>query len=288
VLFIKTTYRDNFWITGHPDGVHGFIDENALYNFEMMKKREPFMYRVYGLGEWGQMQVGARFYKCFNPEKNIKALPYKPELPLHFTFDFNVNPGMHATVWQIEGKTTWQLKEICTKEPRNTTKGVCEEFKRMFMSHRGGLFVYGDPSGRNRDTRQEKGYNDYKIIEQELTKYRPAFRVANSHPAVRMRGNFINTIFDENYNGISVFINPECQKTINDMMYTKEDSDGTKLKEKAKDMISGVSYEKFGHIGDGIDYLLCEAFKTDYEKYQGLMKFAKGMTSFIRRTPKNA
>lgn len=286
VLFIKTTYRDNFWITGHPDGVHGFKDENALYNFEMMRKREPHLYRVYGLGDWGQPLVGSPFYKCFKPDINCKEIEYKPELPLHLTFDFNVNPAMHATVWQIEGKVCWQLREIIAKEPKNTTKGVCDEFKRMFSNHRGGLFIYGDPSGRNRDTRQEKGFNDYKIIEQELAFYKPSLRVANSHAAVKMRGNFINTIFEEQFNGVEIWVNPNCTKTVNDLMYTKEAPDGTKLKEKTTDPITKIKYEKYGHISDGIDYMIVEAFKRDYEKYQGYSTFERGMVKLVNRMPK--
>jgi hypothetical protein len=154
---------------------------------------------------------------------------------------------MHATVWQIEGKVCWQLNEIICKEPKNTTKGVCDEFKRMYMNHKGGLFIYGDPSGRNRDTRQEKGFNDYKIIEQELSKFYPSLRVAFAHPAVKMRGNFINTIFESHFMDIYIWINPKCPKTINDLMYTKEDSDGTKLKEKERNPITKVSFERYGH-----------------------------------------
>jgi hypothetical protein len=286
ILFIKTTYRDNFWICGHPDGEHGFVDENALYNFEQMRKREPFLYRVYGLGDWGQLNVDNPFYKCFKPDVNIKDLPYKPDLPLHLSFDFNVNPAMHATVWQIEGRICWQLNEIIQKEPKNTTKGVCDEFKRLYYNHKGGLFIYGDPSGRNRDTRQEKGFNDYKIIETELANFRPTLRVAYAHPAVKMRGNFINTIFESNFGGIEIWVNSKCTKTINDLMYTKEDSDGSKFKEKERNPITKVSYERYGHIGDSIDYLIVEAFKRDYEKYQGYGVFTKGMTKLIRRTPK--
>jgi phage terminase large subunit len=286
VVFIKTTYRDNFWITGNPDGVHGFRDENALYNFEQMRKREPFLYNVYGLGEWGQLNAGSPFYKQFKPEKNMKDIPYNPELPIHLSFDFNVNPGMHSTVWQIEGRSCWQIGEIVTKEPKNTTKGVCDEFCRIYHDHKGGLFIYGDPSGRNRDTRTEKGFNDYKIIERELVKYRPLFRIANAHPSVRMRGNFINTIFESNYADIELWVNPKCQKTINDLMYGKEDADGSKLKEKATNPLTKVRYEKFHHCSDSMDYLLTEDFKRDYEKYQGAVKFEKGMVSFVNRRSK--
>ena len=69
-------------------------------------------------------------------------------------------------------------------------------------------------------------------------------------------------------------------------MYTKEEADGSKMKEKTTDPITKVKYEKYGHISDLTDYFLIEIYKRDYEKYQGYGVFTKGMTKLIRRTPK--
>ena len=195
ILFIKTTYRDNFFCIGHPDGKHGYKDENSLYNFEQMRLKEPVYYQIYGLGNWGKLVTGGEFYKQFKTDRNCQYIPYDNNKPLHLTFDFNVSPGMHSIVWQMEGKKMWQISEIVTEEPNNTSEGVCKEFIRLFASHKAGLFIYGDPSGRNRSTRQEQGRNDYTIILDNLKRYHPTLRVALSHPSPTMRGKFINSIF---------------------------------------------------------------------------------------------
>ena len=290
ILFIKTTYRDNFWCIGYPNGSpYGFKDENSLYNFEHMRLHDPMGYHIYANGNWGRVTTGGEFYKQFKTDRNCKVIPYDKDLSVHLSFDFNINPGMHATVWQIEGKKMWQISEIITKEPNNTTKGICDEFNRLFKSHKAGLYIYGDPSGRSRSTRQETGRNDYTLILDYLKQFHPTLRVAFAHPSVKTRGDFINSIFESNIQEIEIWINPTCTNTINDLMYTKEQSDGqkfTKFKERIKDPKTKISYEKYGHLSDSMDYFVCEAFKREYERYQGLNSLQAGMFKQVLRRPK--
>ncbi len=232
-------------------------------------------------------ETGGEFYKEFKVWRNVLDLAYNSETPLHISFDFNVNPAMHAVVFQVEGKKAYQIAEVLSKTPKNNTIGLCSEFKRVFQGHKGGLYVYGDPSGNNRDTRTEQGTNDYSIIKRELIDYKPIFRVARAHPSVRMRGNFINSIFEINTQGVEIFINSKCQSTINDLLFIKEDSDGSKLKEKARDLSTGVTYEKLGHLSDCLDYFICEAFKNEYLRYQnGGLQLPTGGVTTPRQTPK--
>jgi hypothetical protein len=212
---------------------------------------------------------GGEFYKCFIRAKHTAACAYDPKLALHVTFDFNVNPYITCLVWQINGKKAMQIDEICLSTPTNRTVDACREFRRRYPNHgKTGLFIYGDPSGKHEDTRQEKGYNDFTIIKSELAVYSPSLRVAHAAPPVILRGNFINTIWEKNYEGIDISIGNGCKQTINDYMYLKEASDGGKLKEKVKDATTGVTYEKFGHCSDANDYLICQAFGAEFTKYQ--------------------
>lgn len=228
-------------------------------------------------------QAGGEFYKSFKVERDVKKVLYNPTAPIHLTFDFNVNPGMHASAWQIESvgekKIAKKIKEFQTKSPMNTTKGICNEFKRVFPAHNAGLFIYGDPSGKNEDTRSEKGHNDFSIIAQELINYKPSLRVLSAHPSVTMRGNFINSVFEGNIKTLMLIIGDNCPLSIADYLYLKEDSDGTKLKSKAKDTTTGITYEKYGHLSDGDDYFICSAFSKEYLKYQ------KGPTSYAVSGP---
>ena len=218
------------------------------------------------------VETGGEIYKEFKGHRNTKDLGgikyYNPDIPLHISFDFNVNPAMHAVIFQVTGKRATLIKELITRSPANNTKGICNEFKRHFPAHKSGLFIYGDPSGKTQDTRSEKGFNDYTIICNELRDYRPSLRVLNSHPSVKMRCNFINNIFESNCHGIELIFDSSCIKTIEDFQFIKEDSDGSKLKEKAVDLATGIRSEKWGHLSDAVDYFITMCFAKEYSEYQ--------------------
>ena len=52
-----------------------------------------------------------------------------------------------------------------------------------------------------------------------------------------------------------------------DLTYIKQDPNGKKWKEKVKDEISGQTYEKYGHVGDSMDYIICEVAASDFERF---------------------
>lgn len=255
---------------------------------ESLKDLPIFQYQCFVEGDWDAMpRTGGEFYKLFDHEKSVKPIQYDPDLALHLAWDFNVNPYMTCCVWQIVIKwlkvgTNWvkgidavQIAEICLKSPRNTTKAVCDEVKRLYPGHAAGMFIYGDPTGVQEDTRSEKGKNDYTIIRQELVQYKPQQKVQKTAPAVTMRGNFINTVLYNGFEGLYFYFNntagrgsTKCEKTVNDYLYLKEDSDGSKKKQMVKDPDTQVSYQKYGHTSDANDYFICTAFAEHYINYQ--------------------
>lgn len=252
-----SVYQDNRWL---PDAVKAQI--------ESYKETNTYLYSVYAKGLWTRKETGGNFYKLFQRAKNTAPAQYKRELPLHVSFDFNVNPYMTCTVWQLEGKKATQINEICLGTPQNRTENVCRELIRQYTGHDAGMFIYGDPAGKHEDTRTEKGYNDFVIIVRALAIFKPSLRVANSAPPVVMRGNFINAVFAHNQQGLEFVIGENCAKSISDYMYLKEAADGTKAKIKEKNPETGVSYEKYGHTSDANDYLLCYAFASEFTMYQ--------------------
>jgi hypothetical protein len=228
-----------------------------------------YQYEVFVEGNWNiQLKTGGEFYKCFDLEKHLKPCSYNPALPIHLSWDDNVNPYLPALVLQIAGKNIYCIDEIPLPTPNNTVKSVCNEFKRRYPSHSSGLFVYGDATAQKEDTKMEKGHNFYRIIMSELSAYKPNNRVLRSNPSVAMRGNFINTILEKNYKGIALTIDPKCKKTIEDLTNVKEASDGTKNKDSVTDPLTKVRYQKYGHLSDCLDYFIVSAFATEYSEYQ--------------------
>lgn len=252
-----SVYNDNRWL---PDIVRAKIED--------YKRTNPYLYSVYARGLWTIKQTGGNFYKLFDRGRDTGKVQYDKDKALHISWDFNVKPYMTCTVWQGEGKNAVQIDEICLPSPLNRTSAVCREFKRRYPGHQSGLFVYGDPNGKQEDTRSEKGENDYIIILRELSEFRPSLRVFPVAPSVTMRGNFINAVFAHNEQDCSILIGESCGNSIQDYMYVKEAADGTKDKKKEKDPETNVSYEKHGHTSDANDYFLTWFFHNEYITYQ--------------------
>lgn len=229
---------------------------------------------------------GGEFYKYFDRTRHVQACAYNREEALHISFDFNVNPYITLIVCQIKDKTRLEIiREYCLEHPRNTTEGLCKAFARDFQGHAGGLFVYGDPAGKAQDTRLERGHNDYTIIRAALKDFHPAMRIEQKAPAVVTRGNFINKILESQIYELSLCIDPGCSNTIADLSYIKEAADGTKA--KTRETKNGVSYEKYGHTSDALDYLITTAFKEQYQKYlRGGSEKRPWITGMFKRNSK--
>lgn len=258
-IIVHSTYHDNI----------KNLQESYIRTLENFKEKNYRYYKTYVLGLWGRINVGGEFYKDFSPEAHIiDDYAYDPYKPLHISLDENVHPYLTCTVWQLEGKTAYQIDEICLETPRNTIKHTCNEFKERFRDHVGGLFIYGDRTSKKEDVKLEKGQNFFTIVASELQQFKPKLRLPSKNPAVVMRGNFINSIFSEEFDGIKIQLRRNCINSIRDLEYLKEDSDGTKLKEKATHPVTGVRYERYGHTSDTMDYLICEAYSTSFTKYQ--------------------
>ena len=243
-----------------------FIPADYLESLKSMPKYE---YEVFVNGNWDiQLKTGGEFYKYFDINKHIVDYEYDPKLPLHISFDENVNPYMPCGVFQIVGKQLRMIDEICLKSPRNTLKDLCSDIVTKYNSHASGMFIYGDSTSQKEDVKQEKGYNLFTLIRQYLQQFKPIMRIPKGNPSVVMRGNFINNVLDNNFEGIEVCISSKCKIAIEDFTCLKQGSDGGKHKEKETNAETKVSYQKYGHMTDLFDYIICYAFANEYAIYQ--------------------
>ena len=260
-------------ITDNP-----YIPQDYLDSLKMLPR---YQYMAFVEGDWDvSIKVGGEFYKCFELDQHVKPVQYDPTLPLHISWDDNVNPYLPLGVFQIKGTEVRMIDEITGVTPNNTIKSVCNEFIRRYNAHKSGLFVYGDATAQKDDTKLEHGYNFYRIVLDCLKNYRPQLRVLKANPSVTMRGMWINTILEKELHGIRVMINPSCKTAINDFVLLKEAADGTKLKEMDTDPKTKVRYQKVGHFTDLFDYMLCFAFANEFAQYQagGVTKISYGKT----------
>lgn len=234
-----------------------------------LKNMPKYQYMVFVDGDWDvQLKTGGEYYKCFELDKHVGKTTYDPSLPLHISWDDNYNPYLPCGIFQIKGKAVYMIEEIKGVNPNNNVDDVCKEINRKYYGHKSGMFVYGDATAQKGDTKLEKGYNFYRLVCDALAPFRPSLRVTPSNPSVVMRGLWINMVLEKELGGVSVLIGENCPTMINDLVLIKEAADGTKNKEMETDPKTKVRYQKLGHFGDLLDYLLVQAFAAEYEDYQ--------------------
>ncbi len=251
-----TTFNDN-----------KFIDDEYKRILNEKYKTNINLYRVYVLGHWGLITAGDGFYKNFSAADHIKPTAYNPSLPLCVSFDFNVSPYCACVISQVQGNSFVVIDEICMKHPKNTLADTCREFVRRYNEHKAGVNIFGDASGKNQDTKYEKGFNCFSVIDSELSKFKPALRVPPSNPPLMGRGQYINNVLG-NPKEVNIIIDAKCKNTINDFTYLREAADGTKDKSTTRDKETGSVYQKYGHCSDAFDYCFMYMYNSNFHSYQ--------------------
>ena len=77
----------------------------------------------------------------------------------------------------------------------------------------------------------------------------------------------VNEVF-EGFDGWKLMIDLRCRKLTEYLIYQLKNEDGTKCKAKVTDAKTGVKYEKYGHLSDCLDYLLCYYLRDSWTKYK--------------------
>ena len=243
-----------------------FIDDEYLKVLNERIAGDENMYRIYVLGKWGRIKTGGEFITSFNYSKHVRSMEVLNEVPVHISFDQNVVPYLSCICSQITKQEDRYVinvfKEFALANPNNKTPILCREIKENIKQ---SLYIYGDVSGRKRDTRNNR--NDYDIIQQDLREqlHNSSMRVPLSNPNVNKTRIFLNKIFSGNM-PIDIFISPNCKHLISDIENIKEDATGGMLKEKFTDKLTKQTYEKYGHHLDCLRYFLCEAFKGYFNR----------------------
>lgn len=256
--YVETRDDCALCVTTYLDNPHLTLEQ--IEEIERFKIYDYDHYRVFGLGERGQLRTGAEFYHAFMRGRHVKRLAYNKDLPMHLTFDFNVLPYMTMLCCQIDtsgGKTVFRFfKEYCLKNPDNSSMAAAKHFVRDYGPDKPVVFYYGDASGKNRIAGQGNRRN-FDDIETVLMPFlnNASDMVLKKNPGIFSARDFINLILSGYYEGISIEIDESCTELIADMEKVKVSIDG-KAKDVVHDKQLGVSYQKHGHTSDAMTYLI--------------------------------
>ena len=259
-----STYRNNPYCS---------IQRKALYESYKKSKNNAYWYQTYTLGLWGYRRTGGGFWKCFDEE--VHSMPVSNiNSTYHIVVDNNVSPYVSVQMWQIDqlNKRLIQVAELPCVHPNNTASKAAGETGKWLkrLNYNDKVFIYGDPSANAKSTVDDNGRSFFDKFTGYLTNegYSLTNRVQSSAPRVSMSGDFINEIYESNYEGWSIAINTECRKSIEDYSMVKEAPDGTILKKRITDKETGISYEKYGHFSDCKRYFITTVLSKEFEAFR--------------------
>lgn len=269
-VVIQTTYLNNFWVVGSPDGTYGYYDEQCIATFEYDREHDPDYYNVYALGEWGVIRTGSEFFGSFNRGVHTAEVKFSPELAVHVSVDNNVLPYISYTFWQIDYDPTIrisQFDEIAAESPHNTARKsallVASKLKSYGVYK---VYLHGDASTRNASTidDQKRSFLDLVIDTLQKKGIEVVDCVGNKNPSVPMSGEFINAIWESILPDLNIIIGENCTISIEDYMSVQKDENGAILKTKIKNKITMQTYEEHGHLSDTFRYVIVDLLREQF------------------------
>jgi len=222
------------------------------------------------------VDFGGEFLKSWSTVKHTGIVTYDPSLAVWLSFDENVNPYFPCGVFQVSDDNEIRMIDcIALKNPDNTVKAMGRAILQRLRhwKHNGHVYVCGDSTSQKDDVKQEKGFDLFRLLINELDEVKPIRRVAKSNPNVRPSADFFNAILAYNEQGISFTVDETCRVAILDFENTKEDKNGKVDKKTVTDPVTKVSYQPYGHIVDLTRYLITSVFPSQYTRFQtGIIK----------------
>lgn len=273
---IQSTYLNNYWVVGSPDGTYGFYDDQCIANFEADKVSDPDYYNIYALGEWGIIRTGSEFLGSFVMSRDVRPVPYDNGIPVHLSVDNNVLPYITLTWWQFSAGQVRQIHEITAENPNNTVRRsahLASKYLRK-IGYDGKLYLHGDASAKAANTidEQKRSFMDLFIETLCGDGVDVVDVVGNKNPSVPISGEFVNAILDGQIKDCSIVIDEKCHVSVEDYASVQKDVNGAILKTKIKNKMTGQTYEEHGHITDTMRYVVCDLLREEFTRFSNRRK----------------
>lgn len=223
----------------------GFCDE-------LKKLYDEQYYKIFVLAENGIYNNGL-VIKDFS-DKNIKEIQYQPEMDLHITCDFNVDPMAWILAHKTDDKVFF-FDELVVEN--TTTLKCCDEFLERYPNHKGKIIINGDASGDNRSCTSE--FTNYVIIKKRLEQYgyNVDIQIKAFNPPIKNRIMAFNSKVKNADGTISLFIDKKCDKLLYNIYNLKYKEGSSKIDIPTYQQIKQAKELKFlSHPMDAASYLV--------------------------------
>ena len=223
----------------------GFCDE-------LKKVYDEQYYNIFVLAQNGEYNNGL-VIKDFSDE-NIKEITYQPEMDLHISCDFNVDPMCWVFAHKTDDKVFY-FDEIAMEN--TTTAKACDEFYRRYPNHKGKIIVNGDASGDNRSCTSE--YTNYVIINKKLLQfgYDVEIQIKAFNPPIKKRIMAFNSKVRSANGEVCLFVDKKCEKLLYNIYNLKYKEGSSKIDIPTYQQIKQSKELKFlSHPMDAASYLV--------------------------------
>lgn len=219
---------------------------------ELKKLYDKSYYETFVLGKTGNYNENL-VVKDFTNE-NVRDIQYQPDLDVHISCDFNVDPMAWVLAHKTENKVFY-FDELVIEN--TTTSKTCDEFCSRYPNHKGKIIINGDASGDNRSCMSE--YTNYVIIKKKLESfgYNVEIRIKAFNPPIKNRIAAFNAKV-KNANGeVCLYISPKCEKLLYNMYNLRYIEGSSKIDVPTYTQIKQSKELKFlSHPFDAASYLV--------------------------------
>lgn len=219
---------------------------------ELKKIYDEQYYNIFVLAKNGEYNNGL-VIKDFTDE-NVKDIAYQPEMDLHISCDFNVDPMCWVFAHKTDDKVFY-FDEIAMEN--TTTSKACDEFLRRYPAHKGRVIVNGDASGDNRSCTSE--YTNYVIIKKKLLQYGydAEIQIKAFNPPIKNRIMAFNSKVRSADSEICLFVDKKCEKLLYNIYNLKYKEGSSKIDIPTYSQIKQSKELKFlSHPMDAASYLV--------------------------------
>jgi hypothetical protein len=245
--FIGNPSKDYRAILAKPSENTYLLATTPDFYDRLKESYDDRFYRQEVLGEYLSFD-GNGVYSSFDRASHLTDdLEPLRNLPLCWSLDFNVDP-MCSVIAQIDNCTVYVVDEICLH--RATTQDACAEFINRYSSHDPGIWIFGDASGK---ARQTTGYTDYEVIDDYFKANSTlvlTFKVPKANPPVKDRINVTNRQLKNASGASGVLIHKKCLELIQDLEQVSFKANTFEI-DKDRDRMRT-------HMSDAFGYLLWE------------------------------
>jgi PBSX family phage terminase large subunit len=244
--------KENYRLIIAPTTNNIYLPEHFVQSLKDSFDEE--YYRINVLGEFGDYNSGL-VVKGFSDE-NIKKINYCPDLPVHLTCDFNVDPMMWL-VAHVDDENAFYFDEIVVE---NTSTEQCiKEFIKRYPDHKSEIIINGDASGDNRSTQSE--FTNYAIIRRELydsgyDRKQVKFHLRDYNPPILNRIASFNARVRNTKGERHLFVDERCKYFLKNI-YNLKFKEGTSIIDAPTIHTLKKDRDKkfMGHIFDAGSYL---------------------------------